>query len=78
MLKKNYASNRMDALSLGTLLVQGNLLAHVCDDHEFKADNLYFRSVASAPRRAVTRTPAFATRWSPDRTSTACYPPPPT
>lgn len=31
-----------EALQLGQLLQKGNFISHVCDDHEFKNENLFF------------------------------------
>ena len=43
MVSRKHAASADEALALGTLLVQANLLCHVCDDHEFKNDFLFYR-----------------------------------
>lgn len=43
MVERGHASNRDEAVRLGRVLVENLHIVHVCRDHDFKDQMLYFR-----------------------------------
>ena len=46
LLKNNHCENAEEAVALGNDMIKANLLMHVCRDHQFKNEDLFFRFVA--------------------------------
>lgn len=43
MVEKGHVSNRSEAIELGRALVENYHIEHVCRDHTFKDEHLFFR-----------------------------------
>jgi len=50
LVKNKYVDSTEEAEYLGTMLVTSGLIFHVCDDHEFKAQYLFYRFAADETR----------------------------